>query len=429
MTMPRLRRPRLAAMLVLLSACSSCTVDQEKAAAPRDTNGGSVLQVVRTEMPLLVRVGPVRVFKTGHGSAIALLPGTGREVFLLTDRGPNIDGPDITIKIFPDPTYAPRIYRAQIDRSKLRIKEEIILKRSDGTPLTGLPIPGGQCGGTTEIAHRLDGTVVPSDAFGIDSEGMVAVADGSFWISDEYGPFLAHFDRSGRELERLSPCNGGLPEVYKLRRLNRGMEGLTITPDGAWLVGIMQSPLQNPSADGVNNISRATRILFRNRATGATREYIYLLDIATLHGVSEIAALSGTRFLVIERDGNFLFGTPPATVKRIYEIDVTGATDVSSLGALGATPIGGTKTIEQATADELRAAGIVPVSKSLRVDLVQLGYPHDKPEGLAVAPEGSLFVSNDDDFAIAQSAGKLIQKTLPPASSPDFVSIWQIRLR
>jgi hypothetical protein len=74
-------------------------------------------------------------------------------------------------------------------------------------------------------------------------------------------------------------------------------------------------------------------------------------------------------------------------------------------------------------------ADIVAVSKSLRVDLVALEYPHDKPEGLGLAPDGTVLVSNDDDFTVTQSAGNLIQKTLPPAGSPDYVSIWKIRLR
>ena len=161
------------------------------------------------------------------------------------------------------------------------------------------------------------------------------------------------------------------------------MEGLTITPDHQWLVGIMQAPLENPSSAGVRNISRATRILFRNIQSGATREYLYLLENSTLQGNSEILALSATRFLVIERDGTFLFGAPVSTFKRIYEIDMAGATDISAQGALGAAPING-KTIEQATVAEILAAGIVPVSKSLAVDLIALGYPHDKPEGLAL---------------------------------------------
>lgn len=378
--------------------------------------------------PVLATFGSVTVYNSGYGSAMAFVPGSSRDAYLLTDRGPNIDGPTSEIKRFPDPTYAPRIYRTHIGGPKLRVDGAIVLRRPDGTPLTGLPIPAGQCGSTLEIAQTLDGTEIAPDPYGLDPEGLVALADGTFWTSDEYGPFLTHFAADGRQIERLSPCNGGVPEVYKLRRPNRGMEGLTITPNGQWLVGIMQAPLENPSSAGVRNVSRLTRVLFRDIATGATREYAYLLDDPTLQGNSEILALSDTRFLVIERDGAFLFGSPAATVKKIYEIDVTGATDISALGALGATPISG-KTLEQATVVELTTAGVVPVSKTLRVDLVALGYTHDKSEGMALAPGGMLFVSNDDDFGINTGPdGSLIQKLLPPGSAPDAVEVWQIKL-
>ena len=436
--MDRSSTPRLIP-LVLLALATACQADNPAAPAeavvpaPVEANqlGRFGTQVIRTaNVPAsgLTQVGDVKVFKSGFGSGMTLVPGRTRQFYLLTDRGPNIDGETSAIKRFPDPTYTPRIYRTALRGSKMVVLGEILLRRPDGTPLTGLPIPSGQCGSTLEIAQDLDGNVIPPDEFGMDPEGIVALPDGTFWISDEYGPFIAQYGADGRELQRLSPCNGGLPEVYQLRRPNRGMEGLTITPDGERLVGIMQAPLENPSRTGIRNISRLTRVLFRHIATGETKEYAYLIDAGTLTGNSEITAISDTRFLVIERDGAFLFGSPAATTKNIYEFDITGATDISELGALGATPIDG-KTLEQATVEELLAAGVVPVTKKIRVNLVDLGYPHDKPEGLALAPGGMLFVANDDDFGVAQEGGNLIQKILPPSDQPDYVSVWQLRLR
>ena len=251
--------------------------------------------------------------------------------------------------------------------------------------------------------------------------------DGTFWVSDEYGPFLVRFDSTGRERERVGPCDGGLPPVYRLRQPNLGMEGLTRTPDSQWLVGMMQAPLANPAADGVRGVSRATRILFRHVVTGAMREYLYLLDSADLEGVSEILALTDGRFLVLERDDRFPGARPAATVKRIYEIDVRAATDISSLGALGARPIAGGKTLEQASVAELASAGVVPVTKRLVVDLLALGFPHDKAEGLAHGTDGSLLVSSDDDFGItAAPGGGLEPKRLPLTGARDASSVWQL---
>jgi len=373
--------------------------------------------------------GGVAVYGSGYGSAVAFAPNGSRHLYLLTDRGPNIDFPAGN-KGFPVPSYNPRIVKAHLSGDKLRIDGEILLRRADGTPLTGLPIGPGACGSTGEVAFRLDGTVIPPDPEGIDSEGLVVLGDGTFWISDEYGPFLVKFAADGRQLQRLTPCNGGLPPVYAKRRPNRGMEGLTITPDGQWLVGVMQAPLENPTSAGVRNVSRLTRILFKHITTGATREYAYLLDDPTLQGNSEILALSNTTLLVLERDGNFAFGSPPSTVKRVYEADITGATDISVLGALGATPIAGAKTLEQATVAELGAAGVVPVTKTLRVDLAAAGFPHDKAEGLALGPGGMLLVTNDDDFGITTGAlGVMLQKLLPVTNLVDFVEVWQFKLK
>ena len=57
------------------------------------------------------------------------------------------------------------------------------------------------------------------------------------------------------------------------------MEGLTITPDGKTLVGIMQSALQTPDLDAAKPSKVTTlRIVTVDLKTRATHEYLYLLD-------------------------------------------------------------------------------------------------------------------------------------------------------
>ena len=80
----------------------------------------------------------------------------------------------------------------------------------------------------------------------------MALPDGTFWVSDEYGPYITHFDATGKQIARLSPLDGSLPVELQNRVINRGMEGLTITPDGNTLVGIMQSALQQPDIGSLN---------------------------------------------------------------------------------------------------------------------------------------------------------------------------------
>ena len=153
--------------------------------------------------------------------------------------------------------------------------------------------------------------------------------DGSFWVSDEYGPFVTHFDSEGREISRLSPFDGALPAELAHRVPNRGMEGLTITPDGKTLVGMMQSALQQTDLPAGTDAKKIvpTRIVTYGLYTHQVHEYLFLLDEpATLKTAnSEITAISNTTFLIDERDGNF----PSATgYKKLWKVSLEGATDV-----------------------------------------------------------------------------------------------------
>ena len=153
--------------------------------------------------------------------------------------------------------------------------------------------------------------------------------DGSFWISDEYGPYLLQVTSRGRELARVSLFGRDrpLPAVLAKRRPNCGLEGLALLPDGHTLAGIMQCPLENPSArvPGIRG-TRPTRLLLYDTRSGASRQYIHLLDHPT-HLSSEIAALGGDRFLVIERD--VAWPGPPGAFQRIHAVDLRRATDVT----------------------------------------------------------------------------------------------------
>src|SRR5262249_21185773 len=123
----------------------------------------------------------------------------------------------------------------------------IPLQAADDTPYSGRVNTQADTG---ETMTDLDGNVLPKDPNGYDPEGLVAGADGTVWVSDEYGPFITHFDATGKQVGRLSPFDGTLPRELAARVVNRGMEGLTITPDGSLLVGIMQSALQQADLGG-----------------------------------------------------------------------------------------------------------------------------------------------------------------------------------
>lgn len=334
----------------------------------------------------------------GFGSALTY---TGYyDVFIAApDRGP-FDG-------LANASYRDRVYffrittllRSPFPNIKVELLDTHLLKNQFNQPLVG-------------AAGALSFSFDPAfPALRFDPEGIRVGPNGTFYISDEYGPYIFEFDRLGRLLRRINvPSRFAItnpsadPNMELLlnpsgRQANRGMEGLAISPDGTTLYGIMQNALiqdhgLNPGTTdrlGLNN-----RILKINLLTGETREYIYVLDaINRGQGVSEILAINDHEFLVVERDNRSNLQSPPQapTRKTIYKINLTGATDVSGIESLpaGALP-----------------AGVVAVSKALFIDLLDPEFNlaetiAEKIEGLAWGPDLSdgrhvLYVVSDNDL-------------------------------
>jgi hypothetical protein len=327
----------------------------------------------------------------------------------------------------------------QADGKIIKIKD-IVLKDSNGNPISGLPNPKA-FGGTNEVPYDINGqpmTVNPdlpfdavtnpirSDIHGLDPEGLAALIDGSFWVSDEYGPHLVHYDVDGIEIARINPfahdernnviVSGKqvlLPADFTKRRANRGIEALTITPDQTTLVGIMESSMDNPDKSGRG--SSLVRIVAINLISGQIAQYLYLLD-AVEHVASGIVAINEHEFYLIEHDRKFPLQDKSAK-KLIYKIDISQATnieDVLSTESIKQDETFGLtidrQTLEQLIAENeanwqtLEDVAIKPVKKTLVVDvLATLVYPHDKLEGLWLRQDGSLGLLNDDDFAMTDT--------------------------
>ncbi|MFB2598629.1 esterase-like activity of phytase family protein [Herbiconiux sp. P17] len=369
--------------------------------------------------------GGVPVTGNGYGSSVVAVPGKPGFIYGLTDRGPNVDGAG-GVKVEPIPDFTPAIGEFQLVGGQAVLVRDIPLTDADGTPLNGQVSTEATTG---ETIVDLDGTPLPASPYGFDSEGLVAMPDGTFYVSDEYGPYIAHFDANGKRLGQFSPFDGSLPEELQNRTANQGMEGLTITPDGTTLVGLMQSALKQPDLGSVNAKKvPATRIVTISLVDHSVHEYLYLTTdpATTADASSEITALSATKFLVLERDGNL----PPAPNRKlIYQVDISGATDVGPDSTLADSTYdaanGGLllddqsgKTIESfvgavttdAAQEALTARGITPGAKTdylnLTDTLAELSpegtfFGHDKVEGVFPIDGGSkLFISNDSDFGL-----------------------------
>jgi hypothetical protein len=373
-----------------------------------------------------------------------------------TDRGPNGE-PVAGKRPFLLPNYNPKIVRLELDPSsgRVRIVEQIGLKRADGSALTGLPNTS-IAGGTDATAYNdevpvdLFGNVLPLDPLGGDFEGIVVAADGTFWLADEYRPAVYHFDATGKLIARLVavgthaaaglavPAVGVagelgvevLPAVLGQRRQNRGFEGLAM--QSGKLYAIVQSPLRNPVAttNGTLNGLTNVRLVEIDPATFVTRQFLYVMDNAAnidtadtrADKIGDLTAIPGGGFLAVERDDDALPEDPAATIsKKVYAFNLTGATDITTKDTLYAD-----KTLDQMTTAELTAAGIKPLSKVLHIDLVAAGYAdYEKVEGLAWIDSTTLAVINDNDFGVAgivvdQTTGTF---TYAPGYVPEAVAL------
>jgi hypothetical protein len=268
-----------------------------------------------------------------------------------------------------------------------------------------------------------------------DPEGFAIGRNGHFFVADEYGPSLYEFDRRGRFLrafdvpQNLRPqqadgqtnFSDGRPTIVSGRQDNRGFEGLTLNASGTRLYAVMQDPLVNEGDGGDGRRSRWVRIVeFDVRSGAGLAQYAYPLEsIDTLNaidpgiaddfsapqqgrsiGLSAIAALSDHEFLVLERDNRGLGVEPTATPlhKRVYRIDLHGASDIRNVTLAGSNAL---------------PAGIVPVGKQPEIDLlaalrsVDSDIP-EKLEGLAIGPrllfgDRAVLVGSDNDYSVTQT--------------------------
>ena len=367
----------------------------------------------------------------GVGSSLYHMPGDPPDRFwALSDRGPNIacsDAEEILgvdpkqfcagIKqgrVYPRPDYAPSIFELRLDRAAgtFVVVETITLKRSDGTPVTGLPNPLTKA--STETPLDGQGKPIATDPAALDTEGLVRLPDGTFWIGEENAPSILNVAGDGRIIRRYVPQGsegdfaaagypvaGTLPAILIKRQLNRGIESLAVDGDGM-LWAVLQNPLANPDADSFKAAAN-TRILKIDPATGKpVAEYVYTLEpMASFPGeekkaqstarISELAHVDGTRFLIDDR-------TDKTT--HILAIDVAGATDI--LGSRWDDP-STSPSLEQT---DLASIGIIPVSKHLVLDSSAVAQLRTKIEGVTLV-DGVLYLLNDDDFGIGGERTKL----------------------
>jgi hypothetical protein len=218
-----------------------------------------------------------------------------------------------------------------------------------------------------------------------DPESLVAMADDTFWIGDEFGPWLLHFSVDGELLAppvELPDATYSIDHPLAIARgatakieHSRGLEALDLAGDNKTLVTILEGTV-------AGDPPKQLRVLRYDTAAGKwlAGTLIYELDPDTV-SVTDISRIEANRFVVIERDG--LEGDA-AKAKRVYSIDLD------------------------------RAAPGKPLAKKLVIDLLAIGnsrglieslpagtplrFPYLTPESIQVLDRKRVVLVNDNNF-------------------------------
>jgi hypothetical protein len=309
-------------------------------------------------------------------------------------------------KLMPRPDIGPTITELSLVGDELQFVRALRLRAPSGRAISGLPLPGGG-EALMEPAYDLEGKLLAPDG-GADTEGLVALADGGFWVADEYGPSLMRVDPEGVVIARWVPegvtgeCDPPLtpilPAIGARRRLNRGFEALAISADEAWLYVAFQSPLDH--ADESAN-SRHARIWKIDAATGAVAaQFVYPFDVPRSFArdlaagevqardlkVSEAVCIGPDRLLVLERISQ---------TSKLYLVDLVGPGAPAHHLGLATRP-----ALEELEPEDMAGAGVPILTKTLILSTDDTPEIAADLEGVALMSDRELILVNDNDFGI-----------------------------
>ena len=228
----------------------------------------------------------------------------------------------------------------------------------------------------------------------LDPEALQRADDGSFWIADEFGPYVVQMDAEGAVLgppmrlqglaSEANPEAGCCDEEVLSVPASRGFEGLALAPSGERLYPMLEAPL--PGQPGQVNIyeldMQSQRFL---NASVAEPSYRYRLDDGAT-AVGDFVLATEYVGLVLERDSRH---GPDAKHKKVYRVDLR-VQDTNGY-----------------------------LTKLLVADLLEIADPHDldqdghaqfafsfhTPEALIVLDRNTIGLVNDNNYPFGRGRG------------------------
>ncbi|WP_445114633.1 esterase-like activity of phytase family protein [Acinetobacter sp. WZC-1] len=253
-----------------------------------------------------------------------------------------------------------------------------------------------------------------------DPESMQRTEDGTYWIGDEFGPYLLHFDQNGVLLDAPIPLPDPLQPDLQLRspqnQLNKaninyveprvqqsgGFEGMALSQDGQYLYPLLEKPLKGDSS-GQLLISQ-----FDVKKKAYTGQY-YLFELgAGATNIGDFQLYDNQSGIIIERDAS---QNNPDGYKKLIHV---------KLGDSG-------KTIERRTlVDLMKIDNPNLLYGTARNDDLGTGssfsFPFETIEDVIIENGTTLTVLNDNNFpgssgrnAKLADDNEIIQIQLPEA--------------
>lgn len=233
--------------------------------------------------------------------------------------------------------------------------------------------------------------------FDFDVESIARAKDGSYFVGEEFGPYLLHFDRHGTLMSDpvahpflRSPSN---PEVMNngatvTSRGSRGFESLAFNADQSRLYAVPESA---PTLDALRPVAGDERYLnffeFDPAAMAYTGNNLVYRKDGPVSGnqivIGDMTNVGGSKFVLIERDS--LFGAA-AEVKRLYLVDLN---EKDADGVLKKTLLVDLLDISDPLAIGGPLAGVAPGKFSM---------PFDSIESVVVLDNHSLAVAIDTNY-------------------------------
>ncbi len=332
------------------------------------------------------------------------------------------------------------------DQLVLSLTETTLFAEADGTPLTSYdPTPSGSA--TRTGFPRLPQAF--NNRLALDPEGLALLPDGTFFVSDEYGPYLYRLAANGTLLGATRPPEALIPKRNTQdsfssaspaagqpspspvqpdagRENSQGLEGLTVSADGRTLYALMQSATRQDGGSGGSSLRRHTRLLEYNITNPAapvlTGEWILPLPIYTQSGVQLVASvgdlvtLSRRHFLVLARDGNGRGGDAPRSLYRaVLVYDIGSATNIAGTAFDSPNRSAAPSGVIDAAITPATSAVLIDVNDATQLTKFNLNNSTndnsdtlaEKWESLALAPaldpaapdDFFLLVGNDNDFS------------------------------